>query len=329
MYSETKVPEELLFEKRASGFIDNIPKLNNSQYSSIETLKTQVNSIYRIPNPFLPVNQKMNSSTILNTFINKENNEVPQIPAPTTIHKRASSVQNKDIEFMVEECLIRTKNIICSLDTLNKNNSTKSNNSEYSFSNNHNNIINNNKNDNVSSMDKSKENDIKPQIFKTKIDQMFYNALNRSESLISKHYVLKNNNSTQKEPTLKYNGDYFNNQKHGFGLLSNHLEQKVYIGEWKYDKYHGQGVLYNVFLNEDHEFQMEIDYKNFDLKKLPWKLYEGEFQNGEFHGRGSINFEMGERFDGNFINGKADGDGTFYKKNGDIVMGSWEKNKIK
>ena len=36
----------------------------------------------------------------------------------------------------------------------------------------------------------------------------------------------------------------------------------------------------------------------------------------------------GEKFTGKFENNKATGNGSFYKKNGDVIMGVWKGNKL-
>ncbi len=57
-------------------------------------------------------------------------------------------------------------------------------------------------------------------------------------------------------------------------------------------------------------------------------MYEGEFKCGLFDGLGQLTFSNGEKFNGRFCCGKIDGDGTFYLKSGDVVIGTWEKNKL-
>ena len=36
----------------------------------------------------------------------------------------------------------------------------------------------------------------------------------------------------------------------------------------------------------------------------------------------------GEKFTGRFEDGKASGNGTYYKKSGDVVIGIWGNNKL-
>ena len=288
-----------------------------------ETIKSHIkisNLLKEKPNSKNEYQTNPRIAAHLNPFLPREPTEKSETISQTH-SKRSSSCaagQHKNYESLVEECLNKTKNVLSSLESVSFPVKNKQ-------SNNPNNIAI------PAKISKEIEN-VQGQVFRTKIDQMFYNALNRSESLISKHYILKKGSvgvkTSYNDSNVKYNGDYLNNQKHGFGLLSNHLDQKIYIGDWKFDKYHGQGVLYNTDL-EDIVAKAEINYEKIILTKTPWKLYEGEFQNGEFHGMGSISFVSGERLNGKFIEGKLDGEGSFYQKDGVVVMGVWSENVLK
>ena len=256
-------------------------------------------------------NQKMVNSTMYSSTTSTNNGRSSSTKLPE---------QHTNIDNLVEECLSKTRNVLENIST-NGRDPLK--------------ICSNTKKNELPAQISKEINNLNTPVFKTKIDQMFYNALNRSESLISKHYTMKNGTINPKgqskindeDSQFKYNGDYLNNLKHGFGLLTNNLNQKIYIGDWKVDKYHGQGVLYNI--NIDSTLEGEIDYKNVIMEKLPWKMYEGEFQNGEFHGMGSLSFVSGERLNGKFLKGKFNGEGTYYQSDGEIIMGIWEDNVLK
>jgi hypothetical protein len=83
-----------------------------------------------------------------------------------------------------------------------------------------------------------------------------------------------------------------------------------YEGEFKKDKYNGEGTLF---------------YQNGDIK------YEGEFKNGGYSGKGKLFFESKQlQYEGEFINGKYHGKGTLYKEDGSVkYKGQWDSGDVK
>ena len=59
-----------------------------------------------------------------------------------------------------------------------------------------------------------------------------------------------------------------------------------------------------------------------------WVSYSGEFKNHALNGLGTLILSNGEKFLGSFVAGKVHGEGTFYKKNGEIEVGFWKNNKF-
>ena len=55
-----------------------------------------------------------------------------------------------------------------------------------------------------------------------------------------------------------------------------------------------------------------IYYKNGNIK------YDGEFVNGKFEGNGKYIYENGEYYIGQWLNGNRHGKGIYYYKNGNI-----------
>ncbi len=52
--------------------------------------------------------------------------------------------------------------------------------------------------------------------------------------------------------------------------------------------------------------------------------YEGEFQDGKFHGKGTYTYSDGTRYMGQWMDGERDGRGTLYKADGTIEQqGRW------
>lgn len=75
-----------------------------------------------------------------------------------------------------------------------------------------------------------------------------------------------------------------------------------------------------------------MDHKNNPSKYLNDRLikYLGMFSAGIYNGQGQIlNIEGGKIYEGEWKNGKKSGFGTFYGKNGKIVLyrGGWKNDK--
>ena len=78
-----------------------------------------------------------------------------------------------------------------------------------------------------------------------------------------------------------YIGEFKNNKYHGQGKMT-FPNGVVYEGEWKENRYHGKGKLF---------------YKNGKIN------YEGEFKNNKYHGQGKKTWPGGQVYEGEFKNG--------------------------
>ena len=58
-------------------------------------------------------------------------------------------------------------------------------------------------------------------------------------------------------------------------------------------------------------------------------MYEGDFVNDKYEGKGKGIWENGEYYIGQWKNGLRNGKGTLYNKNGDIIQkGNWINDKF-
>jgi antitoxin component YwqK of YwqJK toxin-antitoxin module len=55
--------------------------------------------------------------------------------------------------------------------------------------------------------------------------------------------------------------------------------------------------------------------------------YEGDWKNGKFEGKGKYYYSNGSTFEGKYKLGKKHGEGVFIKKNGDEYEGLWQHGK--
>ena len=104
---------------------------------------------------------------------------------------------------------------------------------------------------------------------------------------------------------MVYVGIFLNDLKEKKGNLSSFDDRYLYDGEWKGDKYEGNGSLVTPDGNK----------------------YVGEFKNGLFEGKGYLIDNEGNIYNGNFKQGKKCGEGELSMNNGNKYIGMF-KNDI-
>jgi len=57
------------------------------------------------------------------------------------------------------------------------------------------------------------------------------------------------------------------------------------------------------------------------------KMYEGETLNGKYHGKGTYYYKSGNKYEGQWENDKQNGPGTMYYADGDKFVGQWKDGK--
>uniref|UniRef100_K3X194 Uncharacterized protein n=1 Tax=Globisporangium ultimum (strain ATCC 200006 / CBS 805.95 / DAOM BR144) TaxID=431595 RepID=K3X194_GLOUD len=112
-----------------------------------------------------------------------------------------------------------------------------------------------------------------------------------------------------------YDGEWLNGKRHGKGMLK-FAEGGSYIGEFGENVYHGFGLL--TIPKSQHALTK---------KWIPGERYEGEFAQGRKHGKGTAKTRDGDSYDGFFIDGYYHGKGTCAYANGDVYDGNWVHGK--
>ncbi|CAD8142421.1 unnamed protein product [Paramecium pentaurelia] len=110
--------------------------------------------------------------------------------------------------------------------------------------------------------------------------------------------------------------------REGQGILTDQNDNTVYNGQWKANKYHGQGKLTNI---QAEEIEGPFDYQDLRVIQNGWLGYEGNFSEGKMKGFGKLQLTNGEVFEGQFQDGIIDGKGTFTTVNGQILKGLWKE----
>ena len=122
-----------------------------------------------------------------------------------------------------------------------------------------------------------------------------------------------------------YEGEVSNGLKNGFGILSLRDGTKIYSGEWKDDQFHGQGILNNI---SPKDLRSSFNFSDMNPVFDYWKRYEGEFNCGKMDGIGFLFLTNEEKFNGKFSKGVIEGEGSFYKRGGKVILGVWSGNEL-
>jgi uncharacterized protein (TIGR02145 family) len=144
-----------------------------------------------------------------------------------------------------------------------------------------------------------------------------------------------------------YEGNFLNDLKNGFGVFYFSNGDR-YEGNWVDDKRSGQGTYF--FNNGDRFVGQFIDGKKTDngtysygvdkkgcisgdcqngtgKKVFTNGVYEGQFKNGKFHGKGKYNYPNKSTYDGDWQDGVKQGKGQYVWYNGDFYIGDFQNDK--
>jgi len=134
----------------------------------------------------------------------------------------------------------------------------------------------------------------------------------------------------------KYSGKMNDGKRNGFGTHTL-LNGSKYVGDWKDDKMHGEGI-YTV---NNYQYKGQFNDGNFNgngslITLNLWgdtlNKFEGEFEDGKFINGTVIEEDRslytGYRYVGEYKLGKRDGYGSYYAYENDYMyMGEWKDNK--
>ena len=162
-----------------------------------------------------------------------------------------------------------------------------------------------------------------------------------------------------------YNGVWLNNQRHGYGTLTNIEQNTKYEGQWHHDKKHGPGTLSKlVSLREQREREAAeaaaleeasqaskkssksikskgkvgsaleeandsvIDEnEHLDIIDEPEFIYDGLWEEGLYHGEGTLHYANNSVYVGSFQNGLRHGKGSLKPRIEGLEQGSAVNNK--
>jgi len=129
-----------------------------------------------------------------------------------------------------------------------------------------------------------------------------------------------------------YKGEKKNGKRHGDGVfLSDNLVE--YNGNWENDVPYDNGevklndkFLYNAIWR--NQFELPVNYESIEYYDDGAIQYKGEFDNNQYHGKGTYFYKDGWRYEGSFVEGSYNGIGIKYRADGTILYkGEFDNNQ--
>ena len=126
-----------------------------------------------------------------------------------------------------------------------------------------------------------------------------------------------------------YEGEYFNDQRNGYGVYENIMKSVKYVGEYKDGKKNGQGT----YTRDDGvkfvgEFKDGLANGQGTHTWPDGQKFVGEFKDGVENGQGTHTWPDGQKFVGEFKDGKRNGQGTHTWPNGDKEVAVYKDGEI-
>ncbi len=115
-----------------------------------------------------------------------------------------------------------------------------------------------------------------------------------------------------------YDGEWKDDKKHGMGKMLWGTSNEAYNGEWADDKPHGQGE--HVWLGERTKFA--------GTERQMCNRYVGNFVAGKREGQGSFYFSNGSRYTGEFKNNQKHGHGVYTFPDGRVYEGPFVEDRM-
>ncbi|GLE02030.1 hypothetical protein PINS_up010868 [Pythium insidiosum] len=126
-----------------------------------------------------------------------------------------------------------------------------------------------------------------------------------------------------------YDGEWVDGKRHGHGELTFADGGGSYVGGFTRDMFDGFGVLerHHVVVRRPLEPPSLVSGALRLHVKRRSERYEGEFRMGRRHGRGSLRSATREVYDGQFVDDYYDGRGVCAYPNGDVYDGEWRHGR--
>jgi tetratricopeptide (TPR) repeat protein len=127
----------------------------------------------------------------------------------------------------------------------------------------------------------------------------------------------------------RYDGEWKNGERNGFGTTI-YTNGEKYVGSMVNDRIQGKGTVYNSdgTIKRNGTWNDAGLFNGYGTETYSNGRYEGNWANGKENGEGSFYFDNGDKYSGSFVNGDCNGQGTYYLKSGDRRTGTWGNWKM-
>lgn len=135
-----------------------------------------------------------------------------------------------------------------------------------------------------------------------------------------------NGTIAEEEQEETYEGQYSGSKKHGTGRLR--AGGALYEGDFFEDHKHGHGIL---IWDDGRKYRGEFKYGKFDgVAVMTWpdgRNYQGQYSEDRKHGEGTFSWHDGRRYCGQWVCGKRSGTGVYTNAKGFTRRGTWANDR--
>ncbi|KAJ3034791.1 Cadherin member 2 [Rhizophlyctis rosea] len=140
-------------------------------------------------------------------------------------------------------------------------------------------------------------------------------------------------------PTSYYKGEWLEGQKHGYGIMT-YASGNIYEGQWVHNVKQGEGTMQWKDRDEEYAGHWENNQPNghgvyiwhlppTHLRQFPMQnRYEGQWLDGKRSGHGTFQYASGARYEGDWKDNMKHGLGCYVSDNGRRYVGEFVNDRM-